>query len=202
MNPFPDKTVFGLTGGIASGKSTALKIFGQLGWEAISVDCIVAELLEQDEMVRHGLKERWGGELFFSGGIVDKKKIAQIIFTDSTERLWLESLLHPLVRSRWVDLIRKSEKMRFVVEVPLLFENNLKSHFNNILCTYIPMDLQVSRILERGAKESEAKARIDAQMSSTEKVSLSDYILLGSGSEEFLRRQIEQVIKTLPPISQ
>ena len=64
------------------------------------------------------------------------------------------------------------------------------------------MDLQVSRILERGANESEAKARIDAQMSSTEKVSLSDYILLGSGSVEFLRRQIEQVIKTLPPISQ
>ena len=202
MNPFPDKTVFGLTGGIASGKSTALKIFGQLGWEAISVDCIVAEFLEQDEMVRRELKERWGEELFFSGGIVDKKKIAQIIFTDSTERLWLESLLHPIVRSRWVDLIRKSEKMRFVVEVPLLFENNLKSHFNKILCTYIPMDLQVSRILERGAKESEAKARIDAQMSSTEKVSLSDYILLGSGSEEFLRRQIKQVIKTLPPISQ
>ena len=84
----------------------------------------------------------------------------------------------------------------------MLFENNLKSHFNKILCTYIPMDLQVSRILERGANESEARARIDAQMSSTEKVSLSDYILLGSGSVRFLRRQIEQIIKTLPPISQ
>lgn len=201
MNPFPDKTVFGLTGGIASGKSTALKIFGQLGWEAISVDGIVAELLEQDEMVRQALKERWGDELFFSG-IVDKKKIAQIIFNNPTERLWLESLLHPLVRSRWVNLIRKSDKMRFVVEVPLLFENNLKSYFNKILCTYISMDLQLSRILQRGANVSEAKARIDAQMSSTEKVTLSDYILLGSGSEEFLRCQINQIIKSLPPIFQ
>ena len=80
MNPFPGKTVIGLTGGIASGKSTALKIFEQLGWETISVDSIVSEFLEKDERVRDTLRKRWGNELFFSGGIVDKSKIAQIIF--------------------------------------------------------------------------------------------------------------------------
>ena len=149
MNPFPGKTVIGLTGGIASGKSTALKIFEQLGWETISVDSIVSEFLEKDERVRDTLRKRWGNELFFSGGIVDKSKIAQIIFNDPSERSWLESFLHPLVRSHWVKFIGNSSKERFVVELPLLFENKLKSHFTKILCIYVPMDLQVSRMLER-----------------------------------------------------
>ena len=202
MNPFPGKTVIGLTGGIASGKSTALKIFEQLGWETISVDSIVSEFFEKDERVRDTLRKRWGNELFFSGGIVDKSKIAQIIFNDPSERSWLESFLHPLVRSHWVKFIGNSSKERFVVELPLLFENKLKSHFTKILCIYVPMDLQVSRMLERGSDESEAMARIQAQMPSTDKVSLSDYVLLGSGSEEFLCSQIKRMIKTFSQASQ
>ena len=191
MHQFADKVVVGLTGGITSGKSETLRIFQELGWEVISTDQIASDHLSKNQQVMDQVAGRWGSKIIFSRGIVDKKKIAEIIFNNPEERIWLESLLHPLVRDSWVKFIECSNAPNFVVELPLLFENNLASYFFKTICLHIPLNLQVSRLQNRGHSLTEAQARIDSQMPSSEKLAQANYIFLGSGSVFFLRSQVK-----------
>ena len=194
MHQFANKVVVGLTGGIASGKSETLRIFQELEWEVISTDQIAADHLSNNQEVMDQVAFRWGSEMIFSRGSVDKKKIAEIIFNNPTERIWLEGLLHPLVRNSWVQFIEHSNALNFVVELPLLFEKNLTSYFSKTICLLIPMHLQVSRMRNRGYSLTEAHARIDSQMPASEKLALANYIFLGSGSIFFLRSQVKEFI--------
>ena len=120
MLSFPNKIVVGVTGGIACGKSTICKKLGGLGWEVISTDSLVHQLLLQDQDVINQITDRWGGEVS-EHGIIDKVRLARVVFESPTDRNWLENLLHPLVREKWMSYIRLSSKNKFVVEIPLLF---------------------------------------------------------------------------------
>ena len=193
---FPKKIVVGLTGGIASGKSTLLELFRQNEWVVLSSDEIVADLLSVDIGIKEALVDRWGSNVIFSTGIIDKSKIAQIIFSNPLERIWLENVLHPKVRDKWVSSILNSTKARFVVEIPLLFEKKIDHYFKYIICTFAPIDLRIKRLLMRGLNEKEAKSRISIQMPSDKKNKLADYVFLASGSKEFLIPQYEQFMKS------
>ena len=196
MTPFPGKSVIGLTGGIACGKSTVLEIFAKNGWEAISTDQLAGEILASDKQVASLLTERWGPSVFEERGIVDKKQIAEIVFNRPRERSWLESILHPLVRAAWQTKIEKSENSLFVVEIPLLFENDLQSHFAHVISLFASREVQVARLLDRGLGFEQAEGRIDAQLPTDKKAELADSILLGSGSPEFLERQVLYFLKS------
>ena len=108
------KLLVGLTGGIACGKSTALNVFRELGWETISSDAIVADLLKKNEGVIQSIKTNLGPSLLVNNE-VDKKKVAEVIFNDSEAKTWLENLLHPLVRETWQGLVAISDKEHVVV---------------------------------------------------------------------------------------
>ena len=112
-----DKTVIGLTGGIACGKSSALQIFKDLGWDTLSTDRIVADLISTNESVIEKLSIRWGKTVFSVNNEVVKGSIADIIFNDEEERGWLEELLHPLVRSTWTRSVESSGAKHLVVEI-------------------------------------------------------------------------------------
>ena len=195
MHDFADKAVIGLTGGVASGKSETLKIFQQEGWEAIATDNIASELLYDNEEVREKVSSRWSSEEIFLRGSVDKSKIAEIIFNDPSERIWLEKLLHPLVRLKWITFIESSNARKFVVELPLLFEKNLISYFQKTICMYVPTNVQVSRMLNRGYSNKEANCRISSQMPSSKKIARADYVFLGMGSSYFLHSQVKEFIR-------
>ena len=190
MCPFPGKSVVGLTGGIACGKSAALEIFLKNGWEAISTDQLAAEILATDQTVREQLLGRWKNEVFDERGIVDKRRIAEIVFNETRERSWLEGVLHPLIREAWREKIESTDQSLFVVEIPLLFENDLQSHFVRTISLFASRELQHQRLLERGLSDHQANARIDSQMAPERKAELADVVLLGSGSLEFLERQV------------
>ena len=190
MYPFPGKSVIGLTGGIACGKSSVLEIFAKNGWEAISTDQLAGEILACDKQVADLLLERWGKAVFDERGIVDKKQIAEIVFSRPHERSWLESILHPLVRAAWHSKIEKSENSLFVVEIPLLFENDLQSHFAHVISLFASREVQVARLLDRGLGLEQATGRLDAQLPTEQKAELADSVFLGQGSCEFLERQV------------
>ena len=122
MAHFPNKLVVGLTGCIASGKTTALKLFAKNDWNTISTDQIVNRLWAENDRLISSAQDRWGKDEIFSLGRIDKSKIARIIFKNPDERIWLEEFLHPIVREKWVSQIRQSDTNFFVVELPLLFE--------------------------------------------------------------------------------
>ena len=190
MCPFPGKSVIGLTGGIACGKSSVLEIFARNGWGAISTDKLAGEILTSDKQVADLLLGRWGKAVFDERGIVDKKQIAEIVFSKPHERSWLEEVLHPLIRTAWMAEIETVENPLLVVEIPLLFENDLQSHFVQTISTFAPRKVQLERLRERGLSTSQANARIDAQLPGERKAELADVVFLTSGSLDFLERQV------------
>ena len=190
MYPFPGKSVIGLTGGIACGKSSVLEIFAKNGWEAISTDKLAGEILTSDEQVADLLIERWGKAVFDERGIVDKKQIAEIIFSTPHERSWLEEVLHPRIRTAWMAEIETVENSLLVVEIPLLFENDLQSHFVQTISTFSTRKVQFERLRERGLSTKQANARIDAQLPGERKAEMADVVFLTSGSLDFLEQQV------------
>ena len=186
----PQKLLVGLTGGIACGKSTALGILRKLGWKIISTDEIVADLLQNDYSLKKAIQTKWGS-VVFENDEIDKKKIAQIIFNDQEAKTWLENLLHPLVRENWKRQVANSEEKNVVVEIPLLFEKKLEHLFQITVCMQCEKKTQLRRLFDRGLTKAQSNARIDSQMSLTEKIRLADIVLLGDHSLLFLKQQIE-----------
>ena len=135
MTAQSEKIIIGLTGGIACGKSTAGKFFKELGWELISTDQIVSDLLDEDDEVISDIKSRWG-DIVWQDSSLERNEIGRIVFRDPNERKWLESILHPKVRSYWSDAVEDSHFERIIVEIPLLFENNLEENFNKTICVF------------------------------------------------------------------
>ena len=186
----PQKLLVGLTGGIACGKSTALGILRKLGWKIISTDEIVADLLQNDYSLKKAIQTKWGS-VVFENDEIDKKKIAEIIFNDQEAKTWLENLLHPLVRENWKRQVANSEEKNVVVEIPLLFEKKLEHLFQITVCMQCEKKTQLRRLFDRGLTKAQSNARIDSQMSLTEKIRLADIVLLGDHSLLFLKQQIE-----------
>jgi len=140
----------GLTGGIGCGKSTVVKLFAEAGWRTIQTDAIVRELLAHNKAVHTALRRRWGSDVFLSDGSVDRKAIAHRVFADESELRWLESLLHPLVRESWEQAVRKEPEADWLVEIPLLFEKRLETHFDLTVCVISPRDVVETRMVRRG----------------------------------------------------
>ncbi|MGE4551006.1 MAG: dephospho-CoA kinase [Opitutales bacterium] len=192
-----EKLVVGLTGGIACGKSTALGFFEARGWETHSADAIVSELLANDREVADAVQEEFGPEVSLPEGGVDKRKLAAVIFNHSSKRRWLEQLIHPLVREEWFSQVSRSAGIRHVVEIPLLFENNLESLFSCVVSVFCSQNIQHNRLIAKGMTVEEASARIASQMPAREKADRADVALLNDGDLSHLEAQLDVFLEKL-----
>lgn len=190
------KLVVGLSGGIACGKSSALKIFRELGCDGISTDRITSGILENNDSVKRSIGDKWGRDVFINNQI-DKPKIAEIIFNSVPERIWLEELLHPLVRKVWISRVKASNKTTVVVEIPLLFEKSLQNFFEITVCLIGEKNIQLQRLHDRGLTNVQSNARIESQMRLTEKMQLADIVMLGDNSLSFLKQQIDYFLASV-----
>jgi dephospho-CoA kinase len=190
------KLVVGLSGGIACGKSSALKIFRELGCDGISTDRITSGILENNDSVKRSIGDKWGRDVFINNQI-DKPKIAEIIFNSVPERIWLEELLHPLVRKVWTSRVKASNKTTVVVEIPLLFEKSLQNFFEITVCLISEKNIQLQRLHDRGLTNVQSNARIESQMCLTEKMHLADIVMLGDNSLSFLKQQIDYFLASV-----
>lgn len=186
----------GLTGGIAAGKSEALKAFGRLGAATLSSDAVVHELLE-GEPLRGRLEERWGPEVNLPGGGVNRAKIGEVVFADPEELTWLESQIHPLVRERtaaWL-LALPPETEFAVVEVPLMFEVGSDAVFDTTVAVVTADEVRRERAAARGhALVDEREAR---QLTQTEKAGRADHVVENDGSVEDLERALSALLAKL-----
>jgi dephospho-CoA kinase len=190
------KLVVGLSGGIACGKSSALKIFRELGCDGISTDRITSGILENNDSVKRSIGDKWGRDVLINNQI-DKPKIAEIIFNSVPERIWLEELLHPLVRKVWTSRVKASNKTTVVVEIPLLFEKSLQNFFEITVCLIGEKNIQLQRLHDRGLTNVQSNARIESQMRLTEKMQLADIVMLGDNSLSFLKQQIDYFLASV-----
>ncbi len=189
--------VVGITGGIACGKSTVCKRFEELNWQVISTDSLAHNFLEFDQEVIDQILDRFGSAMKDKRGNIDKTQLAKVIFLSPSERAWLERLLHPKVREKWVSSIKISSHSHFIVELPLLFENDLGSLFTKTLSVYTSQNNQFLRLQKRNLSNSEITLRLNAQLSVDEKSKRADYVILGEGNDYFIDQQIKLFLSFL-----
>jgi dephospho-CoA kinase len=192
----------GLTGGIGCGKSTVVGFFREAGWETIESDAVVADLLAHHPEVRAALRARWGGSVFGPEGAVDRKAIARRVFGHAPSLQWLESLLHPLVRTHWESAVRAAPGKSWLVEIPLLFEKRLETRFDLTVCVASPPDVVTKRMVARGYTEAEISQRRERQMPLEKKVERADHLISNAGSLEFLKRQTTRLIQQTQQLQQ
>jgi len=185
----------GLTGGIAAGKSEALRAFARLGAATLSTDELAHELLDDPQM-RTRLAERWG-ERVVTDGAVDRKRVGEIVFESPEELAWLESVLHPLVGLRvaeWRAQVPTARPLA-VVEVPLLFEAGLEDVFDATVSVIAAEGTRARRAAERGTELLEGRS--DRQLSQEEKAARATHVIRNDGTLDELERQVESIVAVL-----
>jgi dephospho-CoA kinase len=174
-----------LTGGIAAGKSEALRAFARHGAAVESSDAVVHRLYREDDGLRAAVRSRWG-ERAFSDGEVDRAEIARIVFADRAELDWLEAELHPRVRAAvdaWLRGLRSQPDPPAVavVEIPLLYETGGETRFDRVVVVTAPVELRARRRGGFGFREREARLVPDE-----EKLRRADFAYVNDGSLEQL----------------
>lgn len=170
----------GLTGGIGCGKSAAAAAFGRHGFRIVSADRLAHEALLAPGVVR-ALQERWGDEVLLENGLPDRKFIAARVFASPPDRLWLESVIHPVVQQAWQAAVADGS-VDWVVEIPLLFEKGWEGRFDRTVCVTASRPRQIERVRERGWTEAELAARESAQMPLADKERRADQVLRNDGT--------------------
>ena len=184
--------LIGLTGGIASGKSTVAKLLAAHGAETIDADAVAREVVEVGSTGLAFVVEMFGEEILSAEGELDRKKLGAIVFGDEPKRLQLESILHPLIKTRTMQLISESEKAVVVYAVPLLVEANVDYPFEMIVTVEAGVENQIERLINsRGLTATQAKERIQAQASRQEREARADFVVDSSGTHEQLARQVD-----------
>jgi dephospho-CoA kinase len=185
----------GLTGGIAAGKSEALKAFERLGAATLSSDAVVHELLESDEL-RERLVERWGPGVAPAGKL-ERAKIGEIVFADPEQLTWLEQQIHPLVQQRtaaWLLSLPTDTEVA-VVEVPLLFEAGSDRVFDTTVAVVTADEVRRERAAARGhALVDEREAR---QLPQSEKAERAEHVIVNDGSVEELEGALSALLEKL-----
>ncbi|HXQ79681.1 MAG TPA: dephospho-CoA kinase [Opitutaceae bacterium] len=189
--------ILGLTGGFGCGKSTAAKLFVDRGFRHIDSDAIVRERVLPSDSVGAALRAHYGDRVFGPAGEVDRPSLARIVFSDDSERLWLEELTHPRFFEIARAALRAGEGADFLLEVPLLFEKSLENWFDFTVCVACDPNSQLARLEQRGMDRELAGQRISKQLPLARKIELSDFVLWNDGSTGFLKAQVDRIVDSL-----
>lgn len=186
------RLTIGLTGGIASGKSTVAKYFSELGVAIVDTDLIARAVVEPGQPAHEDIRDAFGECVFDADGRLDRKAMRTIVFADDHKRRLLESILHPRIRAAAARQSEKATGPYHIVVVPLLAESPMREEMDRILVVDCAEETQLARLLSRDA-ESEARARqmIAAQVSRDERLSIADDVIDNDGDLEDTRRQVE-----------
>jgi dephospho-CoA kinase len=192
----------GLTGGIATGKSTVVRMLVKKGARVIDHDALVHTLQEPGRPVWNRIVEAFGREILDAGGRIDRKKLGVLVFGDEGRRKALEGIVHPAVleeAQRERDRIgRKDERAIVLSDIPLLLEVGMQGLFDLILLVYAPPEVQIARVMKRNnMTRDEAVARLEAQMPIDEKLKRADVVIRNDGTMKELQQRVDEVWEEL-----
>lgn len=188
----------GITGGIASGKSTVASMFALLGAIVIDLDQLARDVMESSNLLKMDLGGYFGPEIIKSDGSIDRVTLAGIVFDSREDREALNKIVHPHVFSKWqqkIDEIMQSAPSSVVVsDVPLLVENSLEEFFDLVILVYVPADEQLRRLQIRdGITAAEAKKKLAAQLPIDEKIERVDLVIDNQGDIQKTRQSVTEI---------
>lgn len=194
--------VVGLTGGIATGKSTVAGILKAAGAMIIDADDIARKVVKKDTPAYKQVVGAFGPAILQTDDEIDRKKLGDIVFNDTSQKEILNAIIHPRVMKeteRQLNRISEDQPDELViVDVPLLFETNMQADFRKVILVYAPEYLQLERLMARNAfSEAEAIARIRAQMPIEAKRKLADFVIDNSGNLDATRKQALKLYRQL-----
>lgn len=177
----------GLTGGIGTGKSTALNEFSRMGARTLSLDRLARDLARRGSSGFLKVVRAFGPKVVGEGGELDRRELGRRVFSNRTERRRLERLLHPMIlreMRRWMEKGKKTRGLS-VVDVPLLFEKKLERHFDATFLVAAEKKAQMKRVVQRdGLTPAQARRRLEAQMPQKAKARLADVVVDNNGSKK------------------
>ncbi|UOE93408.1 dephospho-CoA kinase [Alkalihalobacillus sp. LMS39] len=190
--------IIGLTGGIASGKSTVTTMLKQHNIPVIDADMIAREVVMPGQDAYHQIIDHFGESVLLADNTINRKQLGQIIFNDEKERAVLNSIVHPAVRKTMIE--RKTELLKegvkhIAYDIPLLFESKLTHMVDKVILVYVDEDVQLTRLVSRdNCSEKEAISRIQSQMPLKEKIALADEVIYNNGAIEQTKQQLIQIL--------
>lgn len=189
--------IIGLTGGIASGKSTVSRILERLGAVVIDADQLAREAVIPGAPAHQAIVATFGGGVLLPDGTIDRKALGSIIFADFSARKRLEAIMHPAIRAlaeqRLAEL-RRSGAPVAVYMAALLVEAGATDRVDEVWVVYVDRETQVRRVMARdGLSRSEAEQRLAAQMSMEEKAARGQVVIDNNGTPEELERRVEEI---------
>jgi dephospho-CoA kinase len=189
----------GLTGGIASGKSTVSGILAELGAVIIDGDKLAREVVEPGTPGLAQVVEAFGPEILLPDGGMDRAKVGQIVFNDEAKRKVLEGIVHPLVFERYAALEASAPKDGVVIhDIPLLAESGRADTFDAVIVVETPAEVQIERMLrDRGWTRADAESRIASQATPEQRRAIATYLIVNTGTREDLRQRVAEVFEEL-----
>ena len=186
----------GLTGGIASGKSTVCKIFAELGATIIDTDAIVRAICQPGEPAYQQIIAHFGNKVLLDDGQLNRQALRDIIFSDNDARQTLEAIIHPLVRQQLAIQLQQNSAALTIVAVPLLIEANMQDLFDRILLVTTNRATKLKRLLSRDKiSRGLAEQMIAAQIDDQQRLHYADDIIDNNGDVEMLTSQIAKLMK-------
>ena len=191
----------GLTGGIATGKSTVAAILRDLGRPVVDADVLAREVVRLGSPGLSAIIKAFGQGVLTSTGELDRRKLGQIVFSDFDKRERLESILHPLIQAKRAEERRALERQGCELafyDVPLLFEKNMEGEFDSTILVYSTRELQEKRLRENvKLSDGEIVRRLEAQLPIDQKLKRATHVIRNESSIAELRRQVKELVARL-----
>ncbi|ULT55922.1 dephospho-CoA kinase [Neobacillus drentensis] len=190
--------VIGLTGGIASGKSTVSNMLKEMSITVIDADVEARLAVMKGEPAYQKILAEFGDDILLETGEIDRQKLGAIIFHQADQRQRLNEITHPEVRRRMLEQVETAKRNNeevVVLDIPLLFESNLTAMVEKTILVYVDCDIQLQRLVERNnLTHEDAQARINSQMPLSEKIKLADAVINNNGSIDETKQQLLMIL--------
>ncbi|MBN2124016.1 MAG: dephospho-CoA kinase [Deltaproteobacteria bacterium] len=197
-----NRVLLGVTGGIATGKTTVVQMLEDLGAPVIDFDVLARDVVEPGKPAWKDIVSFFGEQVLQEDKGLDRKRLSDIVFRDMEKRKRLEGFTHPRINEEFVrrvnEIAAKDPDAIIQVDIPLLIEHNYQHYFHRLLVVYVPREVQIERLIKRdGITREQAENILRAQLPIDEKVGYADFVIHNEGSLEETRRQVDALWKEL-----
>ncbi|AIW13032.1 dephospho-CoA kinase [Vibrio tubiashii] len=195
--------VIGVTGGIASGKTTVADLFHQeFGIEIVDADIVARQVVEPKSQGLKAIAQHFGQSVIQQDGTLDRATLREIIFSDPSQKEWLNNLLHPMIRTKMLSELAKVQSEYALLVIPLMVENNLQALADKVLVVDVEEQTQIQRTVERDQVDAvQAKAILSSQATREQRLAIADYVIKNNTENQKLLPQITELHKKFLEIS-